>query len=260
MIQQVFKQKVLSHVLPSNNLGEVCNEWTQTWWQDLPLWIFPQLPFAAEGMLGFHQMKVIIMIVVHTQILDGRITSTVAGHIHIDTTNKPWAWHLGVSFAFGGFIVGYPLLNAMGFFLPPSVAQTAPICCNAKGLHSWVTLCWILWVSSCHLLWHGLLLFAAMQRGFIVGYLCWILWISSCHLLWYWLLPPAAMQRGFIVGYPLLNSVDFIMLSAAVVLWCQNLSSSNKANPNRCFKFISTVFQIPIFSVFKNILRLLKCF
>ena len=54
---------------------------------------------------------------------------------------KPWAWHLGVSFAFGGFIVGYPLLNAMGFFLPPSVAQTAPICCNAKGLHSWVTLC-----------------------------------------------------------------------------------------------------------------------
>ena len=53
---------------------------------------------------------------------------------------KPWAWHLGVSFAFGGFIVGYPLLNAMGFFLPPSVAQTAPICCNAKGLHSWLPL------------------------------------------------------------------------------------------------------------------------
>ena len=135
----------------------------------------------------------------------------------------------------------------MGFVLPPSVAQTAPICCNAKGLHSWVTLCWILWVSSCHLLWHRLLLFAAMQRGFIVGYLCWILWISSCHLLWHWLLLSAAMQKGFIVGYPLLNAMNFILLSAAVVLWCQNHSSSNKANPNRCFKFISTVFQIPIF-------------
>ena len=45
-------------------------------------------------------------------------------------TMKPWAWHLGVSFAYGGFIFGYPLLNTMGFFLPPAVALTAPICCN----------------------------------------------------------------------------------------------------------------------------------
>ena len=81
-------------------------------------------------------------------------------------TIKPWAWHLGVSFAYGGFIFGYPVLNTMGFFLPPAVALTAPICCNfivgypllntmdfflppavvltaptccnAKGFHSWL--------------------------------------------------------------------------------------------------------------------------
>ena len=107
----------------------------------------------------------------------------------------------------------------MGFVLPPSVARTAPICCNAKGLHSWLPL------------------------------------LNTIDFF----LPPAvlllsaAMQKGFIVGYPLLNAMNFILLSAAVVLWCQNHSSSNKANPNRCFKFISTVFQMPdFFSVQKH--------
>ena len=54
-------------------------------------WIFhcgwPQLPFSAEGMLRFHQIKIIIIIVVHTQILDRRITLTVVSRIDMDTAN-----------------------------------------------------------------------------------------------------------------------------------------------------------------------------
>ena len=60
---------VLSHVLPRNKLSEVCNEWTQTWWQDLSLWICvqsPKCPFCLIGILWFHQDKIIIMVMVHT--------------------------------------------------------------------------------------------------------------------------------------------------------------------------------------------------
>ena len=100
----------------------------------------PSQPAASDIDTEIDRICIIV------KILDGdgeiwRVIDVVSIEKSINHDNKPWAWHLGVSFAFGGFIVGYPLLNAMGFFLPPSVAQTAPICCNAKGLHSWVTLC-----------------------------------------------------------------------------------------------------------------------
>ena len=46
---------------------------------------FPSL--LKEGMLRFHQMETIVTIVVHTQVLDRRITMPVVGHVNMDTTN-----------------------------------------------------------------------------------------------------------------------------------------------------------------------------
>ena len=38
VFQEVFHYEVLSHVSHWNKFSKVCKKWTQTWWQNLPLW------------------------------------------------------------------------------------------------------------------------------------------------------------------------------------------------------------------------------
>ena len=51
---------------PKSWIPEVCNEWAQTWWQNLPLWICPEFPFCTKGTLWLHQFKIIFTAVVNT--------------------------------------------------------------------------------------------------------------------------------------------------------------------------------------------------